>query len=135
MSFDVGTLYDVGAMGMRIGMSISNIGSEIKVPTVYEVRRALGIDNYVKSMKDASDVSAITGPGAKQGAAAQILAEIQAGLRNNGNTVTPTTSTDYSGSNNVVNVNGANFDQVVAWISQYLGAGAQVVRAISPRKG
>ena len=29
-AFDVGTLYDVGALGMRIGMAISNIGSQIK---------------------------------------------------------------------------------------------------------
>jgi hypothetical protein len=29
-AFDVGTLYDVGAFGMRIGMAISNIGSQVK---------------------------------------------------------------------------------------------------------
>jgi long-subunit fatty acid transport protein len=29
-AFDVGTLYDVGAFGMRIGMAISNIGSQIR---------------------------------------------------------------------------------------------------------
>jgi hypothetical protein len=29
-AFDVGTLYDVGTMGMRIGMAISNIGSQVK---------------------------------------------------------------------------------------------------------
>ena len=29
-AFDVGTLYDVGTLGMRIGMAISNIGSQIK---------------------------------------------------------------------------------------------------------
>ncbi len=41
---DVGTLYDVGALGMRIGMSISNIGSQIKfierdgrVPSIFRV--------------------------------------------------------------------------------------------------
>src|SRR5262245_8829553 len=29
-AFDVGTLYDVGVLGMRIGMTISNIGSQVK---------------------------------------------------------------------------------------------------------
>jgi hypothetical protein len=29
-AFDVGTLYDVGTMGMKIGMAISNIGSQIR---------------------------------------------------------------------------------------------------------
>jgi hypothetical protein len=44
MAFDVGTLYDVGTLGMRIGMSISNIGSEIKfieraarMPSIFRV--------------------------------------------------------------------------------------------------
>jgi hypothetical protein len=43
-TFDVGTLYDVGAFGMRIGMAISNIGSQMKyieregrVPGVFRV--------------------------------------------------------------------------------------------------
>jgi hypothetical protein len=43
-TFDVGTLYDVGTMGMRIGMAISNIGSQIKfiersarVPAIFRV--------------------------------------------------------------------------------------------------
>lgn len=43
-AFDVGTLYDVGTMGMRIGMAISNIGSQMKwiersarVPTIFRV--------------------------------------------------------------------------------------------------
>ncbi len=43
-AFDVGTLYDVGAMGMRIGMGISNIGSQIKfidrsarIPAIFRV--------------------------------------------------------------------------------------------------
>lgn len=43
-SFDVGTLYDVGTMGMKIGMAISNIGSEItfidrsaRIPAVFRV--------------------------------------------------------------------------------------------------
>uniref|UniRef100_A0A832MKP3 PorV/PorQ family protein n=1 Tax=Eiseniibacteriota bacterium TaxID=2212470 RepID=A0A832MKP3_UNCEI len=43
-AFDVGTLYDVGAFGMRIGMAISNIGSQIKyidregrVPGIFRV--------------------------------------------------------------------------------------------------
>ena len=44
MAFDVGTLYDVGAAGMKIGMAISNIGSEIKfidrearIPSIFRV--------------------------------------------------------------------------------------------------
>jgi hypothetical protein len=43
-AFDVGTLYDVGTMGMRIGMAISNIGSQIKfidraarIPAIFRV--------------------------------------------------------------------------------------------------
>ncbi len=43
-TFDVGTLYDVGTMGMRIGMAISNIGSQVKwyerssrMPTIFRV--------------------------------------------------------------------------------------------------
>jgi hypothetical protein len=43
-AFDVGTLYDVGTMGMRIGMAISNIGSQVKwyersarMPAVFRV--------------------------------------------------------------------------------------------------
>lgn len=43
-SFDVGTLYDVGTLGMRIGMSISNIGSTVtfidregRVPGIFRV--------------------------------------------------------------------------------------------------
>jgi len=43
-SFDIGTLYDVGAAGMKIGMAISNIGSEIKfidrsarIPAIFRV--------------------------------------------------------------------------------------------------
>jgi hypothetical protein len=44
MAFDVGTLYDVGALGMRIGMSISNIGSQVtfidraaRLPSIFRV--------------------------------------------------------------------------------------------------
>jgi hypothetical protein len=44
MAFDIGTLYDVGALGMRIGMSISNIGSQIafiereaRLPSIFRV--------------------------------------------------------------------------------------------------
>jgi hypothetical protein len=44
IAFDVGTLYDVGTLGMRIGMSISNIGSEItfidraaRLPAIFRV--------------------------------------------------------------------------------------------------
>lgn len=43
-SIDVGTLYDVGTLGMRIGMSINNIGSQIKfierdarIPAIFRV--------------------------------------------------------------------------------------------------
>ena len=43
-AFDIGTLYDVGTAGMKIGMAISNIGSEIKwidrsarIPAVFRV--------------------------------------------------------------------------------------------------
>ena len=44
MAFDVGTLYDVGVAGMKIGMAISNIGSEIqfidrsaRIPSIFRV--------------------------------------------------------------------------------------------------
>jgi hypothetical protein len=44
VSFDVGTLYDVGTAGMKIGMAISNIGSEMqfidrkaRIPAVFRV--------------------------------------------------------------------------------------------------
>jgi hypothetical protein len=44
MAFDVGTLYDVGTLGMKIGMAISNIGSQIKfierdarIPAIFRV--------------------------------------------------------------------------------------------------
>ncbi len=44
MSFDVGTLYDVGVVGMKIGMAISNIGSEMqfidrsaRIPSIFRV--------------------------------------------------------------------------------------------------
>ncbi len=43
-AFDVGTLYDVGTMGMKIGMAITNIGSQIKfidtearIPAIFRV--------------------------------------------------------------------------------------------------
>jgi Type IX secretion system protein PorV len=43
-SFDIGTLYDVGTAGMKIGMAISNIGSEIefidrsaRIPAIFRV--------------------------------------------------------------------------------------------------
>jgi len=43
-TFDIGTLYDVGALGMKIGMAISNIGSQIKfidrearIPSIFRV--------------------------------------------------------------------------------------------------
>lgn len=44
VTFDIGTLYDVGVGGMRIGMAISNMGSEItfidrsaRVPAIFRV--------------------------------------------------------------------------------------------------
>lgn len=67
-----------------------NIG-DIQLPTIYEVRRAIG-----------------------------------AGA--------PTQVADYSNSHNVINIDGANFDQLVAWISEFVGPSAQVVRATAPRK-
>jgi len=43
-SFDVGTLYDVGTMGMRIGMAITNMGTDVtfierpaRLPSVFRV--------------------------------------------------------------------------------------------------
>lgn len=43
-SFDLGTLYDVGTMGMRIGMAISNMGTDVqfierkaRIPSVFRV--------------------------------------------------------------------------------------------------
>ena len=43
-SFDLGTLYDVGTMGMRIGMAISNMGTDVtfiekkaRIPAVFRV--------------------------------------------------------------------------------------------------
>lgn len=43
-TFDIGTLYDVGALDMKIGMAISNIGSQIKfidrearIPSIFRV--------------------------------------------------------------------------------------------------
>jgi hypothetical protein len=44
VAFDVGTLYDVGTLGMRIGMAISNIGSQLqfidreaRIPAIFRV--------------------------------------------------------------------------------------------------
>ena len=49
-SFDVGTLYDVGAFGMKIGMTISNIGSQIefierqaRIPAIFRVGSSLSL--------------------------------------------------------------------------------------------
>jgi Uncharacterised protein family (UPF0164) len=43
-SFDIGTLYDVGTLGMKIGMAISNVGSQVKfierearIPSIFRV--------------------------------------------------------------------------------------------------
>ncbi len=47
---DVGTLYDVGALGMRIGMAISNIGSQItfiqrngRIPGIFRVGTSMNL--------------------------------------------------------------------------------------------
>lgn len=45
----------------------------------------------------------------------------------------PSQVADYSNSNNTVNVDGANFDQVVDWLMQFMGGNAQIVRS-APRK-
>jgi hypothetical protein len=44
VAFDIGTLYDVGTLGMKIGMAISNIGSQVqfierqaRIPTLFRV--------------------------------------------------------------------------------------------------
>ena len=51
-SFDVGTLYDVGAFGMKIGMTISNIGSQIqfidksaRIPSMFRVGSSVALIN------------------------------------------------------------------------------------------
>ncbi|HEY2955961.1 MAG TPA: PorV/PorQ family protein [Candidatus Eisenbacteria bacterium] len=49
-AMDVGTLYDVGALGMRIGMAISNIGSQLtfiqrdgRIPGIFRVGTSLNL--------------------------------------------------------------------------------------------
>jgi hypothetical protein len=49
-AFDIGTLYDVGAYGMKIGMVISNIGSQIqfierkaRIPSIFRVGSSVAI--------------------------------------------------------------------------------------------
>ena len=49
-AFDVGTLYDVGAFGMKIGMTISNIGSQIefiqreaRIPAMFRVGSSVSL--------------------------------------------------------------------------------------------
>ena len=49
-AFDVGTLYDVGVLGMKIGMTISNIGSQVKfidrearIPALFRVGSSLNL--------------------------------------------------------------------------------------------
>ena len=51
-AFDVGTLYDVGTLGMKIGMSISNIGTQVKfieregrIPSIFRVGTAFQLLN------------------------------------------------------------------------------------------
>lgn len=112
---------------------VFNLPDDIKMPTVYEVRRALGVDEYMRSMKDATDVQTMLAPGATKGEANAILGEIQKAL-SNGGSVTPTSVQDYSNSNNVVNITGADFNKVVKYLEDVLGPGAQVVRSTSGRK-
>ena len=49
-TFDVGTLYDVGVVGMKIGMAISNIGSQIRfidrdarIPAIFRVGTSMAL--------------------------------------------------------------------------------------------
>jgi hypothetical protein len=49
-AFDIGTLYDVGTLGMKIGMAISNIGSQVKfidrdarLPAIFRVGTSVSI--------------------------------------------------------------------------------------------
>ncbi len=49
-AFDIGTLYDVGVAGMKIGMTISNIGSQVKfidrdarIPALFRVGSSLNL--------------------------------------------------------------------------------------------
>jgi hypothetical protein len=51
-SFDLGTLYDVGTLGMKIGMAISNIGTQVKfierearIPAIFRVGSSVAIMN------------------------------------------------------------------------------------------
>lgn len=115
---------------------VFNLPENIKVPTVYEVRRAMGVDDYLKSMKDATDITPITGSGGAPGAASadQILREIRDGLAKYGSAATSQVQ-DYSHSNNQVTINGASFDDVIKWLRENLGAGAQVTRTNTGRKG
>ncbi len=49
-AFDIGTLYDVGTLGMKIGMAISNIGSQVKfidrearIPSIFRVGTSVNL--------------------------------------------------------------------------------------------
>ena len=51
-AFDVGTLYDVGTLGMKIGMAISNIGTQVqfidrqaRIPAVFRVGTSVSLLN------------------------------------------------------------------------------------------
>ena len=51
-AFDIGTLYDVGVYGMKIGMTISNIGSQIqfidktaRIPSIFRVGSSVALMN------------------------------------------------------------------------------------------
>ena len=55
-TFDVGTLYDVGTLGMRIGMGIQNIGSQIKfidrearMPAIFRVGASANLISRAQS--------------------------------------------------------------------------------------
>jgi long-subunit fatty acid transport protein len=49
-AFDVGTLYDVGVLGMKIGMTISNIGSQVqfiekeaRIPAIFRIGSSVSL--------------------------------------------------------------------------------------------
>ena len=62
-AFDVGTLYDVGVLGMKIGMTISNIGSQIqfiekeaRIPAIFRVGSSMSLfqgtnQNWIGSLE------------------------------------------------------------------------------------
>lgn len=62
-AFDVGTLYDVGVLGMKIGMTISNIGSQVqfiekeaRIPAIFRVGSSMSLfqganQNWIGSLE------------------------------------------------------------------------------------